>query len=46
MEKFSLNFDFDHVGTSISPLKVSYVFFITPFLQPLLYIYVETSSSD
>ena len=25
MEKFSLNFDFDHVGTSISPLKVSYV---------------------
>ena len=27
MEKFSLNFDFDHVGTSISPLKVSYVLF-------------------
>ena len=26
MEKFSLNFDFDRVGTSISPLKVSYVY--------------------
>jgi len=25
MEKFSLNFDFGHVGTSISPLKVRYV---------------------